>query len=195
MLDAAAREKYRTLLDLSDAYSQPRVHPDNAKYNSFKTAFGGFISHVMLQGDTNAPSTFMRVIEDLLSEYLNDFVWVYIDDILIFSDTLEEHIEHVTKVCQKLAEAKFYASPEKSKFLADKPELLGHVITSKGIETSPDRVKSITDWTIPINQKELQRFLGVINFVSQFLPHYASIIAPLTNLTGNAEFIWTETHT
>src|SRR3989337_2423914 len=149
----------------------------------------------MLQGDTNSPATFMRVMEDLFCDYLHDFVWVYIDDILIFSETPEQHVEHITKVCNKLREARFYASPDKTQFFAKRLELLGHIVTDEGILAAPEKIRDIKDWTIPKSRKELERFLGLVNYISQFLPHHASLTAPLTSLTGKAEFLWTDIHT
>ena len=110
ILNALARVRYRSKIDLSDAYFQTRVEPDDVPKNSFKTPYGGFVSEVMLQGDMNAPGTFMRIMSDLFADYLGQFLWVYIDDILIFSDTEEDHLRHIAMVCEKLKQAQFYAS-------------------------------------------------------------------------------------
>jgi transposase InsO family protein len=194
ILNSVGRAKYRSKIDLSDAYFQTRVHPEDEKYNTIKTPFGAFACKIMLQGDTNAPATFMRVMEDTLSEYLGDFVWVYLDDILIFSETPSDHIRHVDLVCRKLKGAQLYASPKKSVFFADKLEILGHIIDDNGIHPAPEKIRKISDWTTPKNKKELERFNGIVNYVSQFLPHIATIAAPLTELTGKAEWEWTALH-
>ena len=136
----------------------------------------------------------MRVMEDALSDYLGEFVWVYLDDILIFSNTPEDHIKHVDLVCKKLKEVQLFASPKKSVFFADWLEILGHIIDDKGVQPMPEKIRKISDWTTPKNKKELERFLGIVNYVSQFLPHIATIAAPLTDLTGDAEWVWTPTH-
>ena len=194
ILNSVGRAKFRSKRDLSDDYFQTRVHPDDEKYNTFKTPFGGFASRIMLQGDTNAPSTFMRVMETVLSEYLGKFVWVYIDDILIFSNTFEEHKMHIHLVCQKLKEAKLYANPRKSEFFAKALAILGHIIDDQGIHASPEKLRKIKDFTTPQNKKELERFNGVVNFISQFIPHIATHTAPLTELTGKAEWRWGAIH-
>ena len=139
ILNSVGRAKYRSKIDLSDAYFQTRVHPDDEKYNTIKTPYGAFACRIMLQGDTNAPATFMRVMEDTLSEFLGDFVWVYLDDILIFSETPEDHIRHVDAVCKKLKEVQLYASPKKSVFFAEKLEILGHIIDDNGIHPCQKR--------------------------------------------------------
>ena len=179
ILQAVAQGKYHSKIDLSDAYFQTRVHPDDVKYNTIKTPFGGFTSQVMMQGDMNAPATFVRVIEDLFHGELGKFIWIYIDNIFIFSNRFEEHIEHVQHACRKLKEHKFYANPKKSVFFAAKLDILGHMIDDKGIHPAPERIRDIMDWTRPNNQKELQRFNGMVNYILQFMSHAATITAPL----------------
>ena len=192
ILHAVARGKFRSKIDLSDAYFQTRVHPDDVQYNTIKTPFGGFASEVMMQGDMNAPATFVRVMEDLFNDELGKFVWVYIDDIFIFSNTFEEHIAHIKQVCNKLRLQEFYANPRKSIFFAPKLEILGHMIDDEGIHPAPEKIRTIMDWRRPNSQKELQRFNGMVDYISQFLPHAATITAPLTELTGDAEWLWTD---
>jgi len=140
-----------------------------------------------MQGDMNAPATFVRVMEDLFHKELGDYVWVYIEDIFIFSNTFKDHIQHVTTVCDKLRKAGFYANPKKSMFFAEKLEILGHMIDDDSLHPVPEKIRSIMDWTKPKNQKELECFNGMVNYISQFLLHASTITAPLTELTGNAE--------
>jgi len=147
-----------------------------------------------MQGDMNAPAIFVRVIEDLFHKELGDYVWVYIDDIFIFSNTFKNHIPHVTALCDKLRKAGFYANPKRSMFFAEKLKIFGHMIDEDGLHPAPEKVRSIIDWTRPKNQKELERFNGIVNYILQFLPHAATITAPLTELTGNAGWLWTDLH-
>ena len=105
ILNAVARGRYRSKIDLSNAYFQTRVHPDNVKYNTIKTPFGSFTSRVMMQGDMNARGTFVRTMEDLFHDELGKNIWVYIDDIFVFSDTFEEYVKDVTNACSKLQNA------------------------------------------------------------------------------------------
>jgi len=100
--NAVARGRFRSKIDLSDAYFQTRVHPDDVKYNTMKTPFGGFTSQVMMQGDMNPPGTFVRTMEDLFHDELGKNIWVYIDNIFVFSDSFEEHVNDVTNACSKL---------------------------------------------------------------------------------------------
>ena len=125
ILNAVARGKFRSKIDLSDAYFQTRVHPDDVKYNTIKTPFGSFTSEVMMQGDMNVPATFVRVMEDLFQQELGTYVWVYIDDIFVFSNTFEDNLQHVTAVCDRLKQLGFYTNPEKEDILCRKTQDLG----------------------------------------------------------------------
>jgi len=98
ILNSLGRARYRSKIDLSDAYFQTRVEPQDVDKNSFKSPFGCFVSKVMLQGDMNAPGTFMRIMSDLFADYLGQFMWVYIDNILIYCDTEQDHLKHIAIV-------------------------------------------------------------------------------------------------
>jgi len=149
ILNAVARVRFHSKIDLSDAYFHTRVHPDDVKYNTIKTPFGGFTSQVMMQADMNAPRTLVRTMEDLFHEELGKNVWVYIDDIFVFSDTSEEHVKHVTNACSKLQKASYYGNPKKSVFFATKLDILGHMIDDDGIHPAPEKIWNIMDWTRP----------------------------------------------
>jgi len=192
ILNAVARGRFRSKIDLSDAYFQTRVHPDDVKYNTIKTPFSGFTSQVMMQGDMNAPGTFVRTMQDLFHDELGKNIWVYIHDIFVFSDSFEEHVKDVTIACSKLQNAGYYFNPKKSVFCATKLSILGHMIDNDGIHPAPEKIRTIMDWTRPGSQKELQRFNGIVNYISQFIPHISTITAPLTELSGNAELLWTD---
>jgi len=192
ILNAVARGQFRSKIDLSDAYLQTRVHPDDVKYNTIKTPFGGFTSHVVIPGEMNAPGTFVRTMEDLFHDQLGKNIWVYIDDIFVVSDSFEEHVKDITNTCSKLHNAGYYANPQKSVFFATKLDILGQMIDNYGIHPASEKIWTIMDWTRPESQKELQRFNGMVDNIMQFIPHIATITAPLTELSGNAEWLWTD---
>src|SRR6195952_3650215 len=130
----------------------------------------------------------------LFADYLGQFLWLYIDDILIYSDTEEDHMKHISMVYDKLKEARFHASSKKAEFFAKNMDVLGHIIDEEGLKASPEKIARIEAWTTPRNKKQLQEFLGVVNYISQFIPHLASITPPRTSLIGTEEFVWTATH-
>jgi len=131
-------------------------------------------------------------MKDLFDAQSGRNIWVYIDDMFVFSDTFEEHVKDVTNACSKLQNAGYYANPKKGVFFATKPNILGHMIDDHGIHPALPKVLTIMDWTRPESQKELQRFNGMVNYISQFIHNIATITAPLTELSGNAEWLWTD---
>jgi len=149
----------------------------------------------MQQGDKNAPSTFQNTMNTLFQEELGIFVYIYIDDIFILSKTYKEHVNHVTHVLKKLRDNQFYADRKKSQFLPEELSILGHVITRRGIQPVPGRVRKILNWPTPSNIKELKSFLGIVNYCSQFALYLATISSPLTAMAGStANWDWTHTH-
>jgi len=136
----------------------------------------------------------MRIMSDLFADYLGKFIWVYIDDILIYSDTEQDHLKHIAKVCDKPKKAKFYASRNKSEFFAASMDVLGHIINDTGLRASSEKIARSEAWTTQKNTKELQEFLGVANYINQFIPYLALITAPLTSHPGTEELVWAVTH-
>jgi len=110
----------------------------------------------------------------------------------VFSDTFEEHVKDVTNACSMQQNASYYANRKKSVFFATKFDILGHMIEDDGIHPAPEKIRTIMDRTRPESQKELPRFNGMVNYISQFIPHIATITAPLTEVSGNAEWLWTD---
>src|SRR5438045_5040925 len=130
-----------------DAYFQILVEHEDEKYTAFKTPDEQmYNSRVMQQGDCNSPSIFMRIINYILQAFLGIFIFVYLDNIFIYSDTLEDHIDHIKQVCLKLYEHQLYASAKKSQFFADKLEILGHYIDNQSIHANPSTIATIMNW-------------------------------------------------
>jgi hypothetical protein len=191
----AARANFTSLLDLSNAYHQVRVEPSSEELNVINADdLGSFQIKVMLQGDCNAPATMMRCMNTILGEFIGKFVWVYLDDILIFSDTHAEHLQHLHQVFNELAKAQFFLKMEKCQFMTSELRLLGHIIKDHRIYPEPERLRKIEEWRKPTTKKQLQSFLGVINYVAPHLFHTSTVLAPLTGLTGKVEWRWDALH-
>uniref|UniRef100_A0A8H7MY12 Reverse transcriptase domain-containing protein n=1 Tax=Bionectria ochroleuca TaxID=29856 RepID=A0A8H7MY12_BIOOC len=142
-------------------------------------------------GLINAPATFQRMINQVLREYLDIFVVVYLDDILIFSDDLETHKEHVHKVLKKLEDAKLLVEPEKSHFHVQEVNFLGHTIRPNEIRMEQGKIAAVKDWETPKTVKEVQAFLGFANYYRRFIKDYGKIAAPLHDITKKGiEFQW-----
>jgi len=192
ILNAVASGRFRSKIDPSDAYFQTRVHPENIKYNTIKTHFGSFTRQVMMQGEMNASSTFVSTMEGLLHDELGEHICAYIPDIFVFTDTCEGHVKGVTNACSKLQHAGYHPNPRKCLFFATKLDIVGHMIDDDGIHPAPGQIRTIMDCTSPLSQKELHGFNGTVNYISWFIPHIGTIRAPLTDLSGKTQWLWTD---
>lgn len=146
-------------------------------------------------GLTNAPASFQSLVNDVLRPFLDHFAVVYLDDILIYSDDLEQHKTHVRQVLERLASANLFVKLEKCKFHTSKVEFLGYIISNEGISMDQAKIDSVTSWPIPASTKDVMSFLGFTNFYRRFIPGYSSITAPLTSLlrkenTTSPHFAW-----
>ena len=133
-------------------------------------------------GLTNAPAVFMDLMNRVFSPYLDKFVIVFIDDILVYSGNLEEHAEHLRRVLQILRERQLYATFSKCQFWLDKVAFLGHVISAEGISVDPQKIKAIVNWKPPMNVFEVRSFLGLAGYYRKFVEVFLKIATPLTNL-------------
>ncbi len=185
--------KIFTKLDLRNAYHLIRIRKGDEWKTAFNTPMGHFEYLVMPFGLTNAPAVFQAFINDVLRDMLNRFVFVYLDDILIFSPSPEEHIQHVRQVLQRLLENKLYVKPEKCEFHAQSVNFLGYVIAQGQLQPDPAKIKAVAEWPIPSSRKQLQRFLGFANFYRRFIRNYSKVAAPLTKLTSvKLPFHWSQ---
>jgi fumarate reductase subunit D len=131
---------------------------------AFKTLFSLYEWLVMPFGLTNAPSTSMRLMNEVLRSFIGKFVVVYFDDILIYSKSLDEHIEHLRDVFGALHEARLFANLEKCTFCTDRVAFLGYVMTPQGMDVDEEKIEAIKSWPIPATLTQLQSFLGVAGF-------------------------------
>ena len=183
LLDRVQGAKIFTILDLKSAYSHVRIKEGDEWKTAFRTPLGLFEHLVMPYGLTNAPAAFQSFIQDVLREHLDVFCVAYLDDILIFSRTPEEHEQHVRLILEKLRDAKLYANPRKCDWHKTSVEFLGYIIGADGVSMNPKKLSTITDWPEPETVKDVQSFLGFANFYRRFIPHFSRIVLPLTALT------------
>jgi hypothetical protein len=130
-------------IDFSDAYEQVHIKPEDVLKNAFATIYGTYASHVMVQGDCNAPATFQWLMTHVFRNYLNIFVHVYLDNVFIFSDTIEDHEEHLAHIFEKIREHDFFLKKEKCKLYAKKVDCLGHIVDHKGLHADANKMAKI----------------------------------------------------
>jgi len=185
--DQLGRVKYFTSLDLKDAYYQVRMKEDEEWKMAFWTRYGHYKYTVMSFGLKNASVTFQQLINNMLREYLDDFVIMYLNDILIYSEDLETHWEHVQKVLEKLKKRALYVKQLKSRFKTQKVKFLDYVIWSEWIEKNPEKTVTVWNWLTLMRLKKVQTFLGLANYYWKFVSNYSQIVKPLTWLTQKTE--------
>lgn len=180
-----------TKLDLRGAYNLVRIRAGDKWKTAFRSRFGHFEYLVMPFGLCNAPATFQHLVNDIFREYLDNFVIVYLDDILIFSTSLEVHRTHVKKVLSVLRKHGLFLKGEKCEFEKTTIQFLGFIISTKGVAMDPQKVRTIQEWPAPSDKKGIQRFFGFANFYRRFIRGFSSIISPITRLTcQQAKFQW-----
>jgi ribosomal protein S18 acetylase RimI-like enzyme len=192
LFDRLKSAKYYTRLDMAEAYNQLRIAAGDEWKTAFRTRYGHFEYLVMPFGLTNAPASFQAYANDCLREFLDLFCVVYLDDVLIFSNTLEEHIAHVKRVLSRLRDFGLTCKLKKCEFHATSLSFLGFIISPEGVSMVPDRVSAIADWPAPQDVHEIQiQFLGFANFYRRFMEGYSRVVTPITNLLRkDQQFDW-----
>ena len=183
LLDRLRSARVFSKIDLRGAYNLVRIKPGDEWKTAFRTRYGHFEYKVMPFGLTNAPAVFQHMMNDIFREYLDHFVVIYLDDILVFSSSAEEHTRQVRLVLTKLREHGLYAKREKCEFDRTSVEFLGYVISPSGITMDTRKVATIQAWPVPTRLKEVQSFLGFANFYRRFIQGFSTLVQPLIALT------------
>ena len=131
----------------------------------------------------NAPNSFMRLMNEVLRPFINDFVVVYLDDILVYSKNDEDHMIHLRKLFEKLREVKFYGNFEKCIFMNSSEVLLGYIVTGEGVRVDPEKIEAAKSWLAPTNVHKVRSFHGLTSFYRRFIKNFSTIMAPITELT------------
>ena len=190
LLDQLAGAAIFSKLDLQNGYHQVRIREGDEWKTAFKTGEGLYEWLVMPFGLSNAPSTFMRLMNEVLRAYAGKFLVVYFDDILVYSRSLEEHRLHLWAVCATLQKAKLFANLTKCSFLNTSVPFFGFIISSAGVSVDPAKTAAIRDWPVPQSLFELRSFHGLAQFYRRFVRNFSSHAAPLTDLFRQTSFSW-----
>jgi hypothetical protein len=196
LMDCLHGARYFTKMDLRSGFHQVRVREGDIPKTAFNTRFGSYEFLVMPFGLCNAPATFMRLMNDVLSPCLNKFAIAYLDDVLIYSKSLEEHEKHVATVLQLFRENQLYVKESKCDFFKHEVKFLGSVVGQEGIKVDPEKIRAINEWPVPKSVSEVRSFLGLAGFYRKFIQHFSELAAPITDLTkkppddGPHKFAW-----
>jgi hypothetical protein len=193
LFDQMSGAKVFSKIDLGSGYHQLKIRVEDIPKTTFTSRYGLYEFTVMSFGLTNAPAYFMYLMNKVFMEYLDKFVVVFIDDILVFSRSEEEHEEHLRLVLQKLCEHQLYAKFSKCAFWLEEVSFLRHIITDGGIAVDPSKVQDVLNWSPPKNVPEIRSFLGLAGYYRRFIEGFSKIVKPLTTLLEKGkEFKWDE---
>jgi hypothetical protein len=183
-------------IDLRSGYHQLKIRPADIPKTAFTCKYGLYEYTVMSFGLTNALAFFMHLMNKVFMDYLDTFVVIFIDDILVYSKSEAEHEKHLRLVLQRLREHKLYAKLSKCEFWIDEVPFLGHVFSRQGefcIAVDPGKVKDVLDWVVPQTVKEVRSFLGLAGYYRRFIENFSKIAKPLTSLLEKGvDFSWTD---
>lgn len=180
ILDKIGRCLYFTTLDLASGFHQIEVNEKDIPKTAFTVENGHYEYTRMPFGLKNAPSTFQRVMDEILKDLQNKICLVYMDDIIIYSTSLAEHMQNLTKVLDALRRANLKIQLDKSEFLRREVAFLGHIVTSDGIKPNPSKISAVKNYPIPKSQKEIKQFLGLLGYYRRFIKDFARLTKPLT---------------
>ena len=191
ILADCARGKIFGKMDMTNSFFQTRVHPDDIHLTAVRTPWGLYEWVVMPMGGCNAPSTHQRRMTDALRELIGKICHVYLDDIIIWSQTIEEHEANISKVLEALRKAKLFCNGSKTTLFSTEISFLGHKISAAGIQADPRKIDRILDWPQPTTATNVRGFLGLTRYIATFLPalaEHTSVLTPLTTKDCDREF-------
>ena len=180
LFDQLQGAKVFSKIDLRSGYHQLKIREQDIPKTAFTTRYGLYEYTVMSFGLTNAPAYFMSMMNKVFMEFLDKFVVVFIDDILVYSKNEEEHKEHLRLVLEKLREHQLYAKFSKCEFWLKEVGFLGHVISGEGITVDPTKVQSVTEWLAPTLVGEIRSFLGLAGYYRRFIENFSKSAKPMT---------------
>jgi hypothetical protein len=193
LMDKLRQDKFFSKIDLQSGYHQMKIRPDDIHKTAFVTRYGQYEYTVVSFGLTNASAYFMNMRNKVFMDELNKCVVIFIDDILVFSKTAEEHGEHLRMVLGKLRQHRLYTKFSKCEFWMEEVAFLGHVLSAKGVAVDPSKIEVVSKWQSPKFVTEIRSFLGLVGYYHRFIENFSKIAKPMTELLkSNTPYVWSE---
>ena len=188
VLDSLAGAKFFSVVDMKSGYYQVEVAEEHKERTAFTVGPLGFWEHNRLPfGLSNAPATYQRIMEQCFGELHLKICFIYLDDLIVFSDSFEQHLERLELIFLRLRECGLKLSPKKCSFLQKKVKYIGHIVSSEGIETDPDKIEKIVNWPTPSSPEKVRSFLGFCGYYRRFCKNFSQVAKPLTELMPKPE--------
>jgi len=189
-----ARAKIWSKIDFSDAYKQIRTVPEDVHKSAFTTIYGTYVSHTMQIGDCNAPAMFQCMMTMIFRDFIGIFLHPYLDD-LVYSNSVDEHEKHLALIFEKICKFQLYLKEEKCELYAKQVDCLSHMIHHRGLHVDADKMTRIRNWRQPRNYNDVQKFVGLVQYLAHFLPDILSYTGPLSAMSKNGQlFTWKPLH-
>ena len=183
VFDVLHGAKYFSTIDMKAGYHQVEIEDHHKERTAFTVGPLGFYEYIKMPfGLSNSPATYQRLMEEVLGDYNMTICVIYLDDLIIFSSSFEEHLRHLDMVLTRLREKNLKLSPEKCYFIQERVNFLGHIVSSQGIETDPAKIEKILNWPTPSNAKELRSFIAFAGYYHRFVKDFSKITRPLSEL-------------
>ena len=186
LFDKLVKAKYFSKIDLRTGFYQILINEKDRHKTAFITNQGLYEYNVLPMGLCNSPAIFMQLMNDTFRDYLNKFVLVYLDDIIVYSNSLEEHEQHLRLALKKLRDQRLFVKLSKSEFCLEEVVFLGHHVGKNGLRVMEDKIEAIQKWPVPTSLKELRAFLGLTGYYRRFVKEYSKIALPLSDLIRTA---------
>jgi hypothetical protein len=185
LLDMLYGSTVYSSLDLIAGYHQVALQQSDIPNTAFRTPLGHFECLVLWEGLTNAPSVFQSIMQKILKPYLGKFAALYLDDIMIFSKTMDDHVSHLDQILTALETNNFHVKLSKSNFTQEELVFLGHVISKNGTSIDLSKIKAVQDWPEPTTTTEIRSFCGLCNYFHKYIKDYTKLAAPLTGIQNH----------
>lgn len=184
ILGQLPKAKYLSTIDLSEAFLQVPLEPQSRKYTAFSVQGKGLFQYTRMPfGLINSPATLARLMDSVLGHgVLEPYVFVYLDDIVVVTETYEHHVQLLTEIARRLREANLSINLEKSRFVVSEVPFLGYLLSTNGLRTNPDKIRPIVEYERPTTITKLRRFLGMVNYYRRFIAEFSGVTAPLSDL-------------